>query len=449
MTDLMSKKQVIRDLGGGLVLRHAAPADTEELATFNGLMHTGPNATEPDENIAEWTRDLMQKEHPTFRIEDFLLVEDTTKGTIVSTSSLISQVWSYAGVPFKLGRPELVATHPDYRGRGLVRVQFEELHKWSAERGEIAQAITGIPFYYRQFGYEMTLLMPSRRIGYKTHIPPLGEGAPEPYNIRSAGEGDIAFMVDLYDRAMKRYLVTVPRGEDIWRYEMLGTSAKSVAHKEYRVIETPEGEAVGFLAHAPWLWGPALDVSMFEVKPGVSWAKVIPSVLRYLGRMGAEYTERDKKSEFGAYMFSLGESHPVYDAVASKLPRRPPQYTYFMRVPDLGAFMRHIAPVLEDRLSGSSLAGYTGELKINFYRSTLRMAFEQGKLTVAEPYKPEHQEDGHSFFPGLTFLHVLFGHLELEEIERVYCDCYTHLDTERLLLKTLFPRQPSLAIAVS
>ena len=39
----------------------------------------------------------------------------------------------------------------------LSRIQFEEVHKWSAERGETVQAITGIPFYYRQFGYEMAL----------------------------------------------------------------------------------------------------------------------------------------------------------------------------------------------------------------------------------------------------------------------------------------------------
>ena len=35
------------------------------------------------------------------------------------------QTWTYGGVPFEVGRPELVATHPDYRRRGLVRAQFE------------------------------------------------------------------------------------------------------------------------------------------------------------------------------------------------------------------------------------------------------------------------------------------------------------------------------------
>ena len=50
--------------------------------------------------------------------------------------NLISQTWSYAGIEFGVGWPELVATLPEYRQRGLIRTQFEEIHRWSEERGE-------------------------------------------------------------------------------------------------------------------------------------------------------------------------------------------------------------------------------------------------------------------------------------------------------------------------
>src|SRR6476659_6787084 len=140
---------IIRTLQDGLVLRHATPADPHELADFNAYAHIEQDATVPDQRVGLWTRDLMADTHPTFRMRDFLVVEDTRTGEIVSTSNHISQVWSYGGIQFRVGRPELVATHPDYRNRGLVRAQFEELHRWSIERGEMVQAITGIPFYYR------------------------------------------------------------------------------------------------------------------------------------------------------------------------------------------------------------------------------------------------------------------------------------------------------------
>ena len=60
--------------------------------------------------------------------------------------NLISQTWAYEGIPFEVGRPELVGTLPEYRNRGLVRAQFEEVHRWSAARGELVQGITGIPY---------------------------------------------------------------------------------------------------------------------------------------------------------------------------------------------------------------------------------------------------------------------------------------------------------------
>jgi hypothetical protein len=36
--------------------------------------------------------------------------------------NLISQIWAYEGIPFGVGRPELVGTLPEYRNRGLVRL---------------------------------------------------------------------------------------------------------------------------------------------------------------------------------------------------------------------------------------------------------------------------------------------------------------------------------------
>ncbi len=50
---------------------------------------------------------------------------------------------------------------------GWFVLQFEEVHKWSAERGHKVQVITGIPYYYRQFGYEMALDLTGRRIGFE------------------------------------------------------------------------------------------------------------------------------------------------------------------------------------------------------------------------------------------------------------------------------------------
>ena len=115
--------------------------------------------------VAAWTRDLLSGSHPTFGSDDFTIVEEAATGRIVSAMNLISQNWTYAGIPFGVGRPELVGTEPEYRKRGLVRARLKVIHALSAERGEMVQAITGIPNFYRQFGYEMAMSLGGGRQG--------------------------------------------------------------------------------------------------------------------------------------------------------------------------------------------------------------------------------------------------------------------------------------------
>ena len=163
-------------LGDGLVLRRSCAQDAEALADFNARVHSDEGMDKPDERLGAWTYDLMAKPHPTFKASDFTLVEEETSGRIVSAMNLIPQTWSFSGIPFKVGRPELVGTLPEFRNRGLVRRQFEVIHQWSEQNGDLVQAITGIPYYYRLFGYEMAMNLQGGRAGYPTHIPRLKEG---------------------------------------------------------------------------------------------------------------------------------------------------------------------------------------------------------------------------------------------------------------------------------
>ena len=64
-------------------------------------------------------------------------------------------------------------------------------------------------------------------------------------------------------------------------------------------------------------------------------------------------------------------------------------YAWYMRVPDLPGFLRHIAPALEKRLANSVMAGHSGDLRLNFYHSQLRLTWTQGKLQEIGPYKPK------------------------------------------------------------
>lgn len=114
-----------------------------------------------------------------------------------------------------------------------------------------------------------------------------------------------------------------------------------------------------------------------------------------------------------------------------------------MRVPDLPAFLTCIGAALEQRLAGSVCAGHSGELKISFYREGVRLAFEKGKLTSVEAWKPKVKDDeGSAAFPGLTFLQLVFGYRTLDEIRHAYADCWAS-EEARVLIEALFPKKYS------
>ena len=432
--------EVIEELGDDLVLRRATVADTEALVAFNAGIHRQPGE-DSSTFIASWTRELMSGGHPICGPGDFTVVEATRSGEIVSSLNLIDQTWSYGGIPFGVGRVELVGTRTDHRRRGLVRRQMAIAHRWSLDRGHLVQAITGIPYYYRQFGYEMALNLGGGRAGYRPQIPDLAAEATEPYQIRPATPEDLPFIAALDEQGRRRSLVAAVRDEAIWRFELEGRHEKG--RHAIQIIERPDGQPAGFLVHYGELLGARLVVRAYELSAGISWIAVTPTVLRYLRATGERYQEREGARAWESISFSLGVEHPVYRAIPDRLPRTAPPYAYYLRVPALAAFLRHIAPVLEERLATSVAAGHSGELQLGFYRDGLRLVFDQGRLTVVEAWEPGDNWESAPAFPGLTFLQLLFGYRSLAELEHAFADCFVDGEEERVLLDALFPKQPS------
>jgi hypothetical protein len=446
---------MLKDLGGGLILRRTSREDAEAVAAFNARVHFssgGPfERREPHRQIATSTRDLMRGDHPTCDAQDFTVVEDTRTGSVVSSTCLIPQRFSYEGVEFDAGLPELVGTHPDYRRHGLVREQFEVLHRWSRERRHLMQAIAGIPYYYRQFGYEMAVYMGEGRRVYAQDVPEeepsnsdRGEGPSRPYRLRPATVSDARLLSDLQRRGRERFLLTSARDEELWRYEMAGRDPESYDKLEVWIVEDAAGDPAGYVCHLRGFRDGSVQVESFELTDGVSWLEATPFVLRELARIGHKRASGEEKSI--SLTFALGEYHPLYEVVPEpplyRLDRHD-HYSFYVRVPDLPEFLRRVAPVLERRLAASVAAGHTGELKVSFYRDGLRLELERGRLSAVEHWSPTVEEEGNAAFPDLTFLQLLFGHRSLEELDHAFADCSPGRGDARVLLGALFPRRPS------
>lgn len=431
---------LIRDLGNGLILRRASVEDADALASMNSIMHSDDGPDKPNMRIGAWTRDLVARPHPTLTASDFTIVEETSTKRIVSTLCYIPQTWVYEGIEFGVGRPELVSTLPEFRKRGLVRIQMDEVHKWSEERGHPVQIITGIPYFYRQFGYDMALTLAGRRYGFEGNVPALKDGEVEPFMIRPADETDLDFILRMYENGQRRYAISCKRTLENICYELNGQSSENMIRNDNAVILNTKGERIGYLLHTTELWGGGCHAIQFEIAEGYSWLEVSPSVARYLWKKAGEFAERDgmPRTSFG---FQLGESHPAYEALDDRLPAARKPYAYYIRVPDLPAFLMHIKPALEKRLADSIAASYTGELKLDFYHSGMRILWERGCIAGVEPMKTGPGISTDASFPDLTFLHLVFGHRSFDELRLAFTDCYWENNAARVLLNALFPKR--------
>ncbi|MGH3145478.1 MAG: GNAT family N-acetyltransferase, partial [Rubrobacter sp.] len=326
MADRQSARAVsgiLKDLGDGLILRQARREDAEAVAAFNAKIHYtsgGPyEQREPHRGIAASTRDLMSGNHPTCDAPDFTVVEDTRTDSIVSSACLIGQRLSYEGLEFDAGLPELVGTHPDYRRRGLVKEQFEVLHRWSNDRGHLMQAIAGIPYYYRRFGYEMAVWMGEGRRIYVQDVPEKPSSSEEDghahrsYRLRPASSSDAGFIADLDRRRRGRYLLAASRDERMWRYEITGRDPEGDESLQVRIVEDEVGHAVGYVCHTRDAQDGTLQVFAYELVDGVSWLEVTPDALRGLAKIVRELIPNGEK--LASLTFGLGEHHPLYETV--------------------------------------------------------------------------------------------------------------------------------------
>ena len=143
----------------------------------------------------------------------------------------------------------------------------------------------------------------------------------------------------------------------------------------------------------------------------------------------------------------------MYQAFPVTLDVTERSHLQYVRVAEVPAFLRRLGSVLEQRLAASVAVGFTGRLRLSFYRDGVLLRFQDGRLAAAAPCP--HDAPGEAAgplsaaFPGLSFLQLLCGARSLDELEHAFADCRVHTEEARVLLHALFPKRPSLILAMS
>lgn len=456
MSSVEITQDTTKDLGDGLLLRWSTADDIDRIAQLVGQVFRQNEADPPNIRMADQVSVTLRGDYPYMAQNEFIVVEDTTKPghPFAACSCLWQHRWSYGGIKFHVGRPEYVASLPEYRNRGLIRHIFNEMHERSDGRGDLMQGITGIPYFYRQFDYEMVLDLDARRSVLASLLPAKKQDEEEQCSLRPATVEDVPTLTALHDQNRGDSLLWHEVGEPFWRYltEYWYDPAIQQADRtlvgingQPHIIFDRAGNILGMITMGHHRWGRELSVYELALAEQTNLHTIMPSLLRAVRAYGEQApVMHETAPAFSHISFQLGCNHPLYALLGDTVaPRIEEPYAWYIRVPDVPAFIRHVASVFEERLAQSVFTGYTGELLFDFYRTGLRLTFEQGKLAVAEPWRaPYFEEPAVAGCPPLIFLQLLLGYRSLAELLTIFPDVWAKHEV-RLLIDTIFPKQGS------
>jgi predicted N-acetyltransferase YhbS len=349
------------------------------------------------------------------RREEYLLVEDTSTGSIVSTTCLIPWTLRFGGVSLSCAQVEMVYTHPAWRNRGLVRRQFEELHGIAREAEYDILLIWGIPFYYRQFGYSYAVENCTTE-ALESAAVPAGSGGE--VRLRPATLGDIPTLDSLYEGLASKLDVSIQRGEEHWRY-MLETARQPVVVVEW------EGRPAGYLLAA------SLGRSIRVLENGIPEKETALAVLRLLAKDHDQIVARWPRQAALAQLMRESGS-----AVR-------PNAQWLIRVPDLPALLTRLRPELDRRLEASDCSTLDARFLLNLYKEAVSIEIRAGRVASVGKAGPVNTSIGGSgadlSIPPDAFVKLLFGEAGIDELSRSWPDTIAR-DTARPLVEALFPR---------
>ena len=384
----------------------------------------------------EWAQNLIDGTHPVTDHNNFTVVYDNDTNKIVSSMCYIPQTWKYEGIPFSCARMEMVSTLSEHRNKGLVRQQFNYLHEICKAKGIDITAVVGISWFYRKFGYDLSLRYNNSYIVSARHLVKQYMCDNPAYRFESAGVDDLQYYKQLQSVCMQRYRVICDAPDKFW--QQLYCNDASAKLKLY-IIKNQESRPIGAIAVPPETDEGVLDVLFCELSSGESWLDASSSIFSFLKEIYPEQVEY--------FRFVMPPGHPLYSftqEAAAYQPKTEAPFAWYVRIGEYESFIKSLAPYFQDKIAHSILPDYTGEIKISFYAGGLSMSFINGMLTTVETGLPK---EPNAYIPQELFKQLLFGYKSLAELQSYSAEANVS-GAARVVLDTLFPKQESSFISV-
>lgn len=345
-------------------LRLARVEDKEAIADLETRVMHFPMG----HRVREWLSE--HPEHPTMTPDRIAVAE--TDGAIVAAAALVPEPFLYRGLPVASGVWDAVATDAAHRRAGLCRALMAFLE---ARHRPLLLLVEGATAVYRRLGYSPAF--PNRggcnSGGALLRVSALP--ARSDWTVRRAVPADAPWLAAFRRRVAEASLLAAAPSEVQWRHTLredrrvVGPGETGLNRwQEVRVLVAPDGRDAGFFAHDPWDIGLLMEL---ELLPGFNMRDAGSAVLHELAAFsGAEELK-----------IALPDDHVLFDVFPLLLSRRDRGGSdWHARIPDATAFLCAVQPALEEMLSRSALANWTGELVLACGRESVRIRGREGSL---------------------------------------------------------------------
>jgi hypothetical protein len=403
--------------------------ELEELLTFHeGIF--------PDEDPEELRR-LIER-LPGFGRESNFFLRDADSGMIASSLNAIPSIWSYDGIPLRNLELGWVGTLKDHRRKGLVRSLYEHFDSLLHEGEYDISTIQGIPYYYRQFGYDFVIPMDPILWVNTSQLPTIDEKSPPPYmkiKCRKAEKKDIDELQKLYDEDNKKVQIHIPRSRELW--EIQEETGKFYESDFRTFVFEDDGGIIGYLRLLTNIPSSGLYGSNMRVVE--SSIRTYDGVMRALEKVKTEA----KKQEFDRVGFVGPSSNNLITIVHDFGGQVLGEWKHQLRVPDTLRLLQKISPVLEKRLVGSMFEELTKDLAINTFRHCYLLKFVNGKIESISDIGMQEVDEHQGFrAPPNDLIRLIFGVYDIDELKHNNIDFIVSRNLKSLIA-TLFPKGES------
>ncbi len=430
----IKKCEVIDSMESKYVIRRAESPDDA------GKLHDHFDKIFLPEEVGEFAETIFTH-FPGMRNERWFIAAEEETGEIASAFALIPWTWEMAGTKLKVAEMGIVGTGEEHRNRGLLRLLYREFDATLTEEGFDLAVVQGIPGFYNRFGYYYSIPL-EPHIDIPLHLVPDSTGEGVAYDFRLAGEGDIPFLLGEDEGYRRSNFISVFRDEAHWNY-LLTYGQRAGCSSQFWIMEGRETEERFYFRIPLQDFGAGLIVS--EVSEGIS-DDALTNLLAFCKKMCAE---RNKPYiRLNLALESIAAKTAISFGASVGRP-----YAWQIKIPDKTRFLTKIAPILEARLKESSLAGFSGILRLDFYREQVDLIWSEGRLESVTSGRGGECEKAF-FIPEDLFIPLVLGHRTWRELQFTRPDIFPAMmyvgpgvdsasDKTVRLIDALFPAERS------